>query len=69
VRGGSAGQTVLAVPVAAPSSAQALSREADDVIALALPPTFRTVGEWHASFPQLNDAEVLALLDNGQDTR
>jgi predicted phosphoribosyltransferase len=30
---------------------------------------FRTVGEWYASFPQLNDAEVLALLDNGQDAR
>jgi predicted phosphoribosyltransferase len=39
------------------------------VIALALPPMFRTVGEWYASFPQLNDAEVLALLDNGQDAR
>jgi predicted phosphoribosyltransferase len=57
------------VPVAAPSSAAALRSEADQVIALTAPPMFRAVGEWYVSFPQLDDAEVLALLDRGQDAR
>jgi putative phosphoribosyl transferase len=64
-----AGRIVLAVPVAAPSSAAALRREADEVIALTAPAGFRSVGEWYAAFPQLDDAEVLALLDGGQDAR
>jgi putative phosphoribosyl transferase len=65
----SARRTILAVPVAAPSSAAALRSEADQVIALTAPPMFRAVGEWYVSFPQLDDAEVLALLDRGQDAR
>src|SRR5215472_5309016 len=60
-----AGQTVLAIPVAAPSSAAAMLREADSVVALALPETFRAVGEWYVSFGQLTDADVLGLLDRG----
>ncbi len=63
LRGRSAGRIVLAVPVAAPSSAAAMLGEADDVVALALPGTFRAVGEWYVSFSQLTDADVLALLD------
>jgi putative phosphoribosyl transferase len=63
LRGRSAGRTVLAIPVAAPSSAAAMLREADAVVALVLPGTFRAVGEWYGSFSQLTDADVLALLD------
>src|SRR5215469_987838 len=63
LRSRSAGQTVLAVPVAAPSSAAAMLREADSVVALALPETFRAVGEWYVSFGQLTDSDVLKLLD------
>jgi putative phosphoribosyl transferase len=59
------GQTVLAVPVAAPSSAAAMLSEADTVVALALPETFRAVGEWYVSFGQLSDSDVLELLDRG----
>jgi putative phosphoribosyl transferase len=55
-------RTVLAVPVAAPSSAAAMRAEADDVVALATPAEFRAVGEWYVSFGQLTDADVLALL-------
>jgi putative phosphoribosyl transferase len=58
-----AGRTVLAIPVAAPSSAAAMLREANSVIALALPETFRAVGEWYVSFGQLTDSDVLELLD------
>ena len=62
LRSRSAGRTVLAVPVAAPSSAAAMVREADSVVALALPEAFRAVGEWYGSFGQLTDADVLELL-------
>jgi putative phosphoribosyl transferase len=58
-------RTVLAIPVAAPSSAAAMLREADAVVALALPETFRAVGEWYVSFGQLTDSDVLGLLDRG----
>jgi putative phosphoribosyl transferase len=58
-----AGRTVLAIPVAAPSSAAAMLPEADSVVALALPETFRAVGEWYVSFGQLTDSDVLELLD------
>jgi putative phosphoribosyl transferase len=63
LRARSAGQTVLAVPVAAPSSAAAMRHEADDVVTLLTPRSFRAVGEWYAQFGQLTDADVLALLD------
>jgi putative phosphoribosyl transferase len=62
LRAARAGWTVLAVPVAAPSSAAAMWAEADDVVTLATPAAFRAVGEWYVSFGQLADADVLALL-------
>ena len=62
VRARGAARTVLAVPVAPAASAAALRAEADDVIVLATPPGFRSVGEWYASFGQLTDADVLSLL-------
>jgi putative phosphoribosyl transferase len=65
LRSRSAGQTVLAIPVAAPSSAAAMLREAEAVVTLALPETFRAVGEWYVSFGQLTDSDVLELLDRG----
>jgi putative phosphoribosyl transferase len=63
LRARSAGWTVLAVPVAAPSSAAMMRREADAVVALLTPHAFRAVGEWYASFGQLTDADVLEQLD------
>ncbi len=63
LRSRSVGRTVLAVPVAAPSSASAMLREADAVVALVLPEAFRAVGEWYVSFGQLTDSDVLELLD------
>ncbi len=62
LRARSAGRTVLAVPVAAPASMAALSGDADDLIALATPATFKAVGEWYTSFRQLTDSDVLELL-------
>jgi putative phosphoribosyl transferase len=67
LRSRSVGRTMLAVPVAAPSSAAAMRREADAVVALVLPEAFRSVGEWYLTFGQLTDADVLKLLDRGRD--
>ena len=62
VRAAGARRVVLAVPVAAPSSAAAMLAEADLVVVLAAPAAFRAVGEWYQSFGQLNDADVIRLL-------
>jgi putative phosphoribosyl transferase len=62
VRAAGARRTILAVPVAAPSSAAAMQAEADLVVVLAAPAAFRAVGEWYQSFGQLKDADVVALL-------
>lgn len=59
---GAPGSLVLAVPVAPPSTADALGADADHVVILIAPPRFASVGEWYESFPQLSDADVLALL-------
>ena len=62
VRAAGAARSILAVPVAAPSSAIAMQAEADLVVVLAAPPAFRAVGEWYQSFGQLTDADVVRLL-------
>ena len=67
LRSRSVGRTLLAVPVAAPSSAAAMRGEADALVALVLPETFRAVGEWYLTFGQLTDADVLKLLDRSPD--
>jgi len=53
---------VLAAPVAPPAAAEEMRAEADQVIILATPRRFRSVGQWYRSFGQLTDADVLALL-------
>ncbi len=63
VRAAQAGFIVLAAPVAAPTAAEEMHAEADQVIILATPRRFRSVGQWYTSFGQLTDADVLALLD------
>src|SRR6478672_4950944 len=62
LRGAQAAHLVLAAPVAAPAAAGDMRAEADQVIILATPRRFRSVGEWYTSFGQLTDADVLALL-------
>ena len=36
--------------------------EADQVVILAAPGRFSSVGEWYTAFGQLTDADVMALL-------
>jgi hypothetical protein len=50
------------VPVAPQSAAESLRAEADQVVILATPSRFSSVGEWYQAFGQLTDADVLALL-------
>jgi len=53
---------VMAVPVAAPSTAAAFSEECDEVVCPALPPGFRAVGQFYDYFDQTTDDEVHELL-------
>ncbi len=62
VRARGAARTILAVPVAPSASVAAMRDEADEVVVLASPRHFRSVGEWYVSFGQLTDADVLSLL-------
>jgi putative phosphoribosyl transferase len=62
LRAAQAAHIVLAAPVAASAAAEDMRAEADQVIILATPRRFRSVGQWYTSFGQLTDADVLALL-------
>lgn len=53
---------VLAVPVSAAETAEALRKEADDIVILATPLDFRAVGQWYRRFDQLTDVDVVELL-------
>lgn len=56
-------ETILAVPVAAARSLEAIRDEADEIIALRLPHDFVAVGRWYERFDQTTDDEVVALLE------
>jgi putative phosphoribosyl transferase len=62
IRARGAARTILAVPVGPPGTARQMKREADEVVVLASPAGFRSVGEWYVTFGQLTDADVLSLL-------
>ena len=62
LRARQAAHLVLAVPVAPPAATVSMQAEADQVIILATPRRFSSVGEWYQAFGQLSDADVLALL-------
>jgi putative phosphoribosyl transferase len=54
---------VVAAPVVASQTAEALAREADEVVAVLLPDDLDAVGSWYVDFGQTSDEEVLAALD------
>lgn len=58
-----ADRVIVAVPVGAAESTEALRREADVVVCLHEQRRFGAVGFWYDSFTQVEDAEVIALLD------
>jgi len=53
---------LAAVPVAAMEARAVLLGEVDELICLATPAHFGSVGRWYESFPQVSDAEVRGLL-------
>jgi predicted phosphoribosyltransferase len=53
---------VCAVPVAPPDTLDKIRPYADEVVCLAAPADFRAVGQFYADFPQIEDAEVEAIL-------
>ena len=57
---------VVAVPVGAPETCNALRDRADEVVCAAMPSPFRAVGLWYREFPQASDDEVHALLDEAR---
>lgn len=58
-------RVVIAVPVSPPDAVERLRREADEVICLATPEPFFSIGQWYADFHQVSDDEVRALLADG----
>ncbi|MGD9890851.1 MAG: phosphoribosyltransferase [Dehalococcoidia bacterium] len=60
---------ILAVPVCAPETAEALRPDVDDVVCVLMPRNFVAVGFWYRTFDQTSDAEVLDLLDRARRPR
>jgi predicted phosphoribosyltransferase len=61
-------RVVVAVPVAAASTCQALRQVADEVVCASTPALFVAVGQAYRDFGQTTDEEVCALLDAAQAT-
>lgn len=57
---------ILAVPVAPPDTIAKLRAEADETVCLATPTHFHSVGQFYRHFPQLQDEEVVALMDEAR---
>ena len=55
-------KTVVAVPVAAPSTVDELAREVDEIVAVATPEPVLAVGRFYDDFAQTSDREVHDLL-------
>lgn len=62
VRQRGAARVVVAVPVSARPSLEALAEAADEVACVATPEPFGAVGRFYADFEQLTDGEVIELL-------
>jgi len=58
---------IAAAPVAAREAVAMLKREADDVVCLASPRNFGSVGSFYRSFVQVTDEEVAAQLQRHSD--
>jgi putative phosphoribosyl transferase len=58
---------VVAVPVAAQETCEALRDEVDEVVCGVTPEPFMAVGYWYGDFSQTSDEEVRALLEETAD--
>lgn len=57
---------VLAVPVCAPETADALRPEVDAIVCVLTPKNFFAVGYWYHNFDQTTDEEVIDLLERAR---
>jgi len=55
-------QIVVTVPVGAPAACLEIESEVDQIICVASPEAFQSVGEWYRDFSQTSDEEVRDLL-------
>jgi putative phosphoribosyl transferase len=53
---------VMAIPVAPPGTLESFRGEADQIVCLAVPELFQSVGQFYQDFAQVSDAEVVRLL-------
>ncbi len=60
-------EIILAVPVAAPGRLKPLTKWCDQVICLAQPSDFVSVGQFYTDFTQLEDEDVVELLTKSID--
>ena len=60
---------VVGVPVAAPSTCEALRQEVDEIVCIATPDAMYAVGLWYADFSQTTDEQVRALLAGAERAR
>lgn len=58
---------VVAVPVAATETCEALRNEVDEVVCAVTPEPFLAVGQWYQDFSQFSDGEVRELLQLAAD--
>jgi putative phosphoribosyl transferase len=58
---------VLAVGVAPPETIEVLRKEVDDLVCLATPTGFGSVGQFYRDFREISDDEVIALLGRAAD--
>lgn len=56
------GKLIVAIPVAPPSTCEALSRDVDAVVCVTMPARLHAIGSWYADFSQTTDADVRHLL-------
>jgi len=57
---------ILAVPVCAPETAEALRPEVSEIVCALTPQNFMAVGFWYRIFDQTTDEEVVDLLDRAR---
>lgn len=55
-------RVILAVPVGPRDTVELIRGEVDDLVCLSIPEDFGAVGAYYRNFPQVTDAEVVALL-------
>ncbi len=63
-----AARVILAVPVAAPESVEALREDADEIVCVQTPEDMWAVGLWYEDFRPTTDEEVAALLSGSAES-